>query len=67
MSKFIFISDSSNIKGNKINIPPAGEGIPSKKFFFQDSFSFISVRLNLASLRTEHTEYMNVIAHPIFP
>ena len=44
------------IKGSKINPAAAGEGIPSKKFIFQDSFSSIVVKLNLANLSAQHTE-----------
>ena len=58
---------SSYIKGIKINSPPAGEGIPSKKLFFHSCVSSILVKLNLASLKTQQTEYISVIAQPSFP
>ena len=63
VSKF----DRSNINGIKISIPPAGDGIPSKQFFFQESFSSYFVKLNLANLRTQQTEQIRVIAQPTFP
>ena len=40
------------IKGNKINIPPAGDGIPSKKLSFHDGSSPQILTLNLASLKS---------------
>ena len=48
----------------KISKPPAGDGTPSKNYF-SIFLVFIFVRLNLASLKTQHTEYIKVIAHPI--
>ena len=58
IAKLIFklISVSSNAKGMSINNPPAGDGTPSKKLFFQDSSVLIFVKLNLANLKTQHTE-----------
>ena len=47
---------NSYINGIKINNPPAGDGIPSKKLFFQSSVSSIFVKLNLANLKTQQTE-----------
>ena len=47
---------NSYINGIKIKIPPAGDGTPSKKLFFQVWFSSTFVKLNLANLRTQHTE-----------
>ena len=52
--RFKFVS--SYIKGIKTNSPPAGDGIPSKKLFFQPAFSSILVKLNLANLKTQQTE-----------
>jgi hypothetical protein len=43
------------IKGNNINPAAAGDGTPSKKFIFQDSFSSITVKLNLAKRNAQHT------------
>ena len=37
-------------------IPPVGDGIPSKKLFFHSSDVSILVKLNLANLKTQHTE-----------
>ena len=41
--------------------------LPSKKLFFHSSVSLILVKLNLANLKTQQTEYINVMAHPSFP
>ena len=49
------INQISDINGVKTNIPPAGEGTPSKKLIFHDSFSSIVVKLNLASRSAQHT------------
>ena len=44
-------------------IPPAGEGIPSKKLSFQDGSSSELI-LNLASLKATHTTYVKQTNHP---
>ena len=67
ISKFKFNSASSKIKGVSIKSPPAGEGIPSKKLFFQSCSLSFFVKLNLASLRTQQTENISAIAHPNLP
>ena len=67
MSELIFKFVNSYINGIKINNPPAGEGIPSKKLFFHPSVSSIFVKLNLANLNTQQTEYIKVMAQPNFP
>ena len=59
--------ESSKIKGIKISNPPAGAGTPSKKLFFHNSLFSILVKLNLANLKTQHTEYNKVTAQPSFP
>ena len=59
--------DKSYIIGNKIKHPPAGEGMPWKKFIFHSSLSSNFVRLNLANLKTQHTENNNTRSQPIFP
>ena len=50
-------------KGIKTMIPPAGEGIPSKKLSFQDGSSS-ELTLNLASLNATQTTYVKQTNHP---
>ena len=57
---------NSKIKGNKTKIPPAGEGIPSKKLSFHDG-SASELILNLANLKATQTTYAKKINHPILP
>ena len=59
--------DKSNIIGNKIKQPPAGEGMPWKKFIFHSSLLSNFVKLNLANLKTQQTENNNTRSQPIFP
>ena len=56
ISKPILKFVNSKINGIKINNPPAGEGMPSKKLFFQFSVISIFVKLNLANRKTQQTE-----------
>ena len=51
-----FKSVNSYISGIKINKPPAGDGIPSKKLYFHVSDVSVLVKLNLANLKTQQTE-----------
>ena len=44
-----------NIRGNNTKPAAAGDGTPSKKFIFHVSFSSITVKLNLAKRRAQHT------------
>ena len=53
------------IKGIKTIIPPAGEGIPSKKLSFHDGSSS-EFTLNLASLKATQTTYVKQTNHPIY-
>ena len=57
---------TSYISGLKTKIPPAGDGIPSKKFTLQ--FGSVPVLiLKRASLKAIQTTYINEINHPTFP
>ena len=60
ISNPIFRSVNSYIKGININKPPAGDGTPSKKLFFQSSAVSTLVKLNLANLKTQQTEKISV-------
>ena len=51
--KLILNSLNSKINGNKTSIPPAGEGMPSKKLSFQDG-SASELTLNLANLKATY-------------
>ena len=46
-------------KGIRTNIPPAGDGIPSKKLPFHDGSS-VELTLNLANLNATATTYITV-------